>query len=259
MPDGSFNGLTIGTGTGGPGQVALVARTGLRGPARRRDSDEPDPMGGTVPGPDDRDARTVTLTLGMRGFDDAEFRVLRRAVLDAFVPGVIAPYTFDDSTAYVLGRVVDADVPEDLQFGAPQRLAEATVVLGCPDELIYGADITGSLSAGPGLAVANPGTAEAPFEASIPACSDPRIRRADDTTGRVYRWSGLTIPGGQTLQLDTRARTARIGSTDVWPPTDDDGNPSVPWGIPPGGETLLFASGSGSPTVTITSRSASST
>lgn len=252
MPDGSYNTLTIGNG-----EVAIVARRGHRGPTKDRTPSEPSPRGGTVSGPADRGPREVLLTLGLRAFTEEAFVTLRQRVYDALVPGVTQPYWFDGFTKYVNVRVADVEVPEDHQFPGPDRMAEATVVMIGDDPLIYGPNVTGNLTTGAPLAVANTGTATAPFSFTTGhACADPRVRRNDDPTNLVYRWQHVVVASPYELTVDTRARTARYGFIDEWPPLDNDGNPALDWGIPPGGATLTLAVDSGNPTFVVTSRSA---
>jgi len=84
------------------------------------------------------------------------------------------------------------------------------------------------------------------------------VRRADDLARFTYRRNGPVIDG-LTLTVDTRQRTAttELGG-DYWPMFSDADSeqPSLDWGIPPGGAQLQFAATSGTPTVTVRSRSA---
>lgn len=255
MTDGSYNGLTIG---GAGADVGIVRREGLRGLPRRRNTDLTNPRGGVVAGPDDREAREVMLVLALRADDPTQFAEARQEVLDAFVPGVTLPYNFDNNTKTVFGRVDSLDVPEDFEFGAPQRFAEATVMLHCPDPNVYSSADTLELEEGSGVEVPNAGTVEAPFVVEIPGpCTDPRIRRSDNGTFYCYRFVGLAVPSGTSLIVDLYNETASLTTgLGVWPPTNDAGNPSPPWGIKPGGSTITIATGSGSPTATVTWRDA---
>lgn len=257
---GSFGSLDFGPG----GDVAVVALEGWFGRPRRRDTDLLLTGHGSARGADVREARIVSMVLGLRCFDPDELVALIDTVT-AYLPlGYTDELAIDDRLAWA--QVEDMEVPTDPSWPGPERFLEVPVTFVCPDPRIYEAGTaTSTTLSGSNPTVPNAGGAASPLAFSVAgACVAPRVRAVwhDDTP--AWRFDDLTLTSGQTLTVDARTRTAVVTETGQDPvvvdhlAVDDDGNtPLWSWlHIPAGGGAYGFARTSGATTATATSRGA---
>lgn len=119
------------------------------------------------------------------------------------------------------------------------------------DHLVYALDEEEHAVGAGNPLITHAGAAVAPWRMVLPGpVSGPRIRNIDEPTF-VWRWDDLVLTGDQTLEVDSRARTALVledgeDPVSVWAMRAGDGG-SVPldWGILPAGTHVGFARISG--------------
>lgn len=268
----TFNGLTIGPGT----PYDLVAADGFLTLPDVASQDLPAiQQDGEVPGVDFLNGRTMTLTVAVAG---PTWQVDAGALADAFVsthselplvfnfPGVAG-----EADATIMCRVRQRSIPLDHTYAV--GMAQAVIQLRATSPLFLTAPVVGStrqvgfsgtsllgfpvtlpLTFGDGLSpggtvfVPNNGNrASRPvftFYGDVGGISNPRVQ--DVNTGDFFALSTL-VPYGQTLTIDTAARTVQltnydnpIGASRSYGIMQGSTFPSVP----PNGATYRFSSDS---------------
>lgn len=250
---GSFNGLSIGTGT----QLPIADLKGWLDMPAIRNRDTPRPASdGDSSAPDLSAGRIVRVTLGLRGDNSANLEELRQLVLSAFpVSSSALPLVINDRQ--VFAKVRRRDIEDDLS--APWRLGSADLEFYCSDSRVYSAgentQTTGlavsagglafpwtfpiSFGAGPtggAIAVLNSGNAPTPVKITYSGGQLTNPGSTQLETGRRLKM-GLTIGMTENLTLDTGAHTVLLnGATsrrsflnvDQW------------FTVPPGTSTITF-------------------
>lgn len=247
---------SIGSRGFGPGEdVAVVALSGWFGRPRRRQTDLDLSGDGLARGTDMREARVVTLTLGLRTFDPDDLEDLLDDVEADLVRGTTLTLTIGDRIAYA--QVDDHDFPTDPAWPGPERFIEAPVMVTCADPRKFSAVETTTSITGSNPTLPNAGTVASPLRFTVAgACVAPRVRALHLTGTPAWRFDDLTLTSGQTLTVDAQARTAVVTETGEDPvpvdhlAVDDDGNtPLWSWlEVPVGGGAYGFARTSGTST-----------
>lgn len=226
---------------------------------------------GAIPGPQFLDERVITAEIVLSG-TPTEIRTATDEMASAMptldveqplvwvLPGM--------SARRVSARVAERDLPVTIDYLISMGVAVVQFV--ATDPRIY-ADAVQTASTGPGsatgglsfpfsfpfsfgttttgtLAVSNGGNTLAPWTATLVGpLTSPSISLVG-TTGQVA-WNGLVLTAGQTLEIDSLARTSKLnGTADRFPTARS-------WfGLPPGDSTVQLQATAGDGTLTLTHR-----
>lgn len=269
---GSLRGVTFGKGTD---YEFAAAPTGL-GVTEVRSGDINLPrQDGILAGDDYLGGRTFVFDLNILGDDDIDAEALAQDLAAAFAPSrtdLDLTFTLSDTEYVAVGRPRGADVKVD---NIIQGHGRARCVFRCTDPRLFGAEVSTAISlpagtdgllfpaeapfvfgalSSPGEAILNnAGRYETDWTATFTGpLTSPRIEHVE--LGRTLAFTGLTINTGETLELDSRAKSAllngtasrysSLSSTSRW------------WTLPVGNSTIRFRAASGSGTLEVRHRPA---
>lgn len=268
---GSYNGISLGTGTSFP--ILAVEGWDDLAPTKDRDYSKGSDHGDST-APDLSDSRTITLSLGLLGTSPTNLEELRQAIRQAF-PLQSAPLALTIGSELVFAKVRRRGIPKDRS--APWRVAnDIALQFYCADPRVYSADETllttglpvvsgglafpitfpisfGTTSSSGVLQIHNSGNAPTPLRITYTgALTNPSSVQVE--TGRKLKM-GLTTIAGDSLVLDSRTHEVTLNgtvsrrsylTTDQW------------FDAPPGTSNVTFVADafSGSPTMQIRYRSA---
>lgn len=267
---GSYNGLAVGAGTSFP----ITALSGLDDmPAIKRRDISRQAYDGDVSSPDLLEARTVTVSFGLRGGSPSELVTLKQQIRTAMAPQV-APLLLTLGDFAVFAKPRRRSIPDDR--AVDWRLGEAVVEFYCSDPRVYSATenvvstglavstggfafpVTfpfsfGSGASGGGITALNSGNVNSPVKITYRGqLTNPGSQLS--STGQRLKMT-LAMASTESLLLDSETHAVTLNgtasrraflTTDQW------------FSLPPGSSFVTFeADGSGGvPTMELRWRSA---